>query len=83
MGTITLQQEVSVMQDVEIRIKGQIDAHWSEWLGGLQISHVGQEHSQLNGSIADQATLYGILTKLRDLDMKLVSVNIKEGVHHA
>ena len=83
MGSITLQQEVKVMQDVEIVIKGQIDKHWSDWLGGLQISHIGQEQSQLSGSIADQAALYGILTKLRDLDMELVSLNLKEGVHHA
>jgi hypothetical protein len=53
-----------------------------EWLGGLQITHIGKEQSRLTGSIADQATLYGILTKLRDLDMKLVSVNLMEGVHH-
>ena len=70
------------MQDVEILIKGQIDSHWSDWLGGLQITHVGQDQSQLTGSIADQATLYGVLSKLRDLDMKLVSVNIKEIVHN-
>lgn len=82
MEHITLLQEVQAMQDVEILIKGQIDTHWSEWLGGLQITHVGQGQSQLTGSIADQATLYGILSKLRDLDMKLVSVNLKERVHH-
>ena len=82
MGNISLQQEEKVMQDVEILIKGQIDTHWSEWLGGLQISHIGQEQSRLSGSIADQAALYGILTKLRDMDMKLVSVNLMEGVHH-
>ena len=70
------------MQDVEILIKGQIDMHWSEWLGGLQITHIGQNQSQLSGPIADQAALYGILTKLRDLDMELVALNIKEGVHH-
>ena len=69
------------MQDVEIVIRGQIDSHWSEWLGGLQITYIGQEQSQLAGSIADQATLYGILTKLRDLDLKLVSVQLKEGTH--
>lgn len=34
------------MQDVEIIIKGQIDFHWSGWLGGLQITHLGQEQSQ-------------------------------------
>ena len=70
------------MQDVEILIKGQIDSHWSDWLGGLQITHVGQDQSQLTGSIAAQATLYGVLSKLRNLDMKLVSVNLKEIVHY-
>ena len=71
------------MQDVEILIKGQIDTHWSEWLGGLEIAHIGQGQSRLGGSIADQAALYGILTKLRDLDMELIALNIKDGVHHA
>ncbi len=70
------------MEDVEILIKGRIDFHWSDWLGGLQITHVGQDQSLLTGLIADQATLHGILSKLRDLDLKLVSVNLKEGVNH-
>ena len=70
------------MDDVEILIKGHIDAHWSDWLGGLQITHIEQDRSLLTGSIADQATLHGILTKLRDLDLKLVSVHLKEGDNH-
>ena len=70
------------MEDVEIIIKGRIDTHWSEWLGGLQITHIEQDQSQLSGPIADQATLYGILTKLRDLDLNLVSVELTEGVPH-
>ena len=69
------------MEDVEILIKGHIDFHWSEWLAGLQITHIGRDQSLLTGSIADQAVLHGILTKLRDLDLKLVSVTLKEGVH--
>jgi hypothetical protein len=82
MGQIALKKRIKVMQDVEIIIKGRIDSHWSEWLGGLQIAHIGQDQSRLSGSIADQATLYGVLTKLRDLDLKLVSVKLTEGVHH-
>ena len=70
------------MEYVEIHIKGHIDFYWSEWLGGLQITHVEQNRSLLTGLIADQATLHGILTKLRDLDLKLISINLKEGVHH-
>jgi len=82
MGQITLEKGVNVMQDVEIIIKGRIDTHWSEWLAGLEIAHIGQDQSQLSGSIADQATLYGILTKLRDLDLNLLSVEITEKVNH-
>jgi hypothetical protein len=82
LAQITMKKGVKAMQGVEIIIKGQIDPLWSEWLGGLEIAHIGQDHSQLSGSIADQATLYGILTKLRDLDLNLVSVELTEGVHH-
>jgi hypothetical protein len=80
--THNLGKGVKVMQDVEIIIKGRIDTHWSDWLGGLQIVHIEENQSQLSGSIADQAALYGILTKLRDLDLNLVSVELTEGGHH-
>ena len=70
------------MEQVEILIRGHIDAHWSEWLGGLQISYVEEDKSLLTGSIADQAMLHGILTKLRDLDLKIISVNLHEGVNN-
>lgn len=69
-------------EHVEILIRGYIDAHWSEWFGGLQIIHIGQDKSLLTGAIADQAMLHGILTKLRDLDLKIISVNLQEGVNH-
>ena len=71
-----------MMEYVEILIRGHIDVQWSEWLGGLQITHTEQEHSLLTGAIVDQAMLHGILTKLRDLDLKIISVNLQEGVHH-
>jgi hypothetical protein len=70
------------MDQVEILIKGQVDAHWSDWLGGLHIEHVEQDRSLLSGSVVDQAMLYGILAKLRDLDLQLVSVRLQEGMHH-
>ena len=66
------------MEQVEILIRGHIDAHWSEWLGGLQITHVEEDKSLLTGAITDQAMLHGILTKLRDLDLKIISVNLQE-----
>ena len=64
------------MQNVEIRVEGLIDQHWSEWLGGLKITHQGEDETLLTGQVVDQATLYGILKKLRDLGLKLHLVKI-------
>jgi hypothetical protein len=62
------------MQSIEIRVKGRIDAHWSDWFDGLAIAHAGDE-TILRGSVVDQTALYGILSKLRNLGLPLVSVN--------
>ena len=64
------------MPPVEIRLLGHLDPQWSEWLGDLKIHHIDDDQSLLTGSIADQAALYGILKKIRDLDLRLVSVVI-------
>jgi len=63
------------MQRVEIRVKGQIDEHWSDWFEGLTITHTGQDETILSGTVADQSALYGLLAKLRDLGLPLLSVN--------
>ncbi|MBE9508487.1 MAG: hypothetical protein IMY86_10600 [Chloroflexi bacterium] len=62
------------MQQVEIRVKGRIDEHWSDWFDGLTITHTDQDETVLTGSIVDQAALYGLLSKLRNLGLPLVSV---------
>jgi hypothetical protein len=64
------------MQRVEIRIKEGIDEHWSEWFDGLEIKHTEQNETVLSGCIADQAALYGLVIKLRDLNLSLVSLNV-------
>ena len=66
------------MQQIEIRVKGRIDPHWSEWLEGLHISHANQDMSILTGPIKDQTTLYGLISKLRDLGLALVYLRCKE-----
>jgi hypothetical protein len=66
------------MQRVEIRVKGQIDKHWSDWLGGLTITHTDQNETVLTGPIVDQAALHGLLAKLRDMALPIVSVNLSE-----
>ena len=63
------------MKRVKIRVKGQLDKEWSEWLGGMAITHDIHGETTLNGVVADQSALYGLLSKLRDLGLELVTVN--------
>lgn len=65
------------MLPVEIRVKGRIDERWSEWLD-LTITHTDQDETVLTGFIADQAALYGLIAKLRDLGLPLLAVNFAE-----
>jgi hypothetical protein len=58
----------------QIKIKGYIEEHWSDWLGGLQISHDSDGNSLLTGAVPDQAALHGILIQIRDLGLTLISI---------
>ena len=62
------------MKRVEIRVKGQLDKEWSEWLEGMTITHEQQGETTLSGVVADQSALYGLLSKLRDLGLELITV---------
>ena len=66
------------MQHIEIRIKGQINPQWSEWFGGLTISYSDLDETILSGCIPDQAALYGIISRLRDLGLQLISLSSEE-----
>jgi len=59
----------------EIMVKGILDAYWSDWLGGLEISHDEHGNSLLTGVIPDQAALHGILNQIRDLGLTLIAIN--------
>jgi hypothetical protein len=63
------------MQRVEIRAKGHLDKQWGEWLDGLTITHTEQNETILTGSVPDQAALYGLMMKLRDLGVRLLSIS--------
>ena len=67
------------MLPVEIRVKGRIDERWSEWLDDLTITHTDQDETVLTGSIVDQAALYGLVAKLRDLGLPLLSLSNNGG----
>ena len=58
----------------EFRVEGQLDSHWSGFLGGLSLSHEGDGTSTLIGPVADQAQLHGLLAGLRDIGASLLSV---------
>lgn len=66
------------MQKIEIQIKGRINKQWSEWFGGLTISHSDPGETVLTGVVADQAALYGIISRLRDLGLQLTLVSSEE-----
>ena len=63
------------MQRVEICVEGRLDMAWVDWLDGFSLTYTGQNETVLTGQVTDQAALYGLIAKLRDLGVKLLSVN--------
>ena len=59
----------------QIRIKGHLGREWTDWFGGLTITLEDNGDTLLTGPVADQAALHGLLRKVRDLGIPLVSVN--------
>ncbi|MBN1246237.1 MAG: hypothetical protein JXC32_01200 [Anaerolineae bacterium] len=66
----------------KIRVKGNLDLRWSDWFDGFSITPVDDDETLLIGSVADQAALHGLLHKIRDLGLPLLTVQrleAKEG----
>ena len=59
----------------QIRIKGYLGHQWTDWFGGLSITLAENGDTLLTGPVIDQAALHGLLRKVRDLGMPLISVN--------
>lgn len=59
----------------EIRIKGHLDPRWSDWFAGLELTHLEGDETLLSGTLQDQAALHGLLERIRDLNLKLISVS--------
>jgi hypothetical protein len=58
----------------EIKIKGRLDAGWSEWFADMTLTHLEGDETLLSGSLIDQAALHGVLERIRDLNLTLISV---------
>jgi hypothetical protein len=59
----------------EIRVEGHLADRWSDWFDGLVISSDPQGQTLLTGLLVDQAALFGVLTKIHNLNLNLISVN--------
>jgi|SRR6266699_1067972 hypothetical protein len=59
----------------QIRIQGQLGREWTDWFGGLTIRLTDNGETLLTGPLVDQAALHGLLRKVRDLGVPLLSVN--------
>lgn len=58
----------------EIRVRGHLDGRWADWVEGLAFTHGPDGTTTLIGPLADQAALHGVLNRLRDLGVPIVSV---------
>ena len=64
-----------------LQVAGHLDQHWSAWFGDLQLTHDDDGTTSLSGLVADQAELHGLLTKIRDLGVTLISVAVIDATH--
>lgn len=58
----------------EIKLQGRIDIRWKDWFEGMDVLHINN-YTILQGHIKDQSSLHGVLNRIRDLNLKLISVN--------
>jgi hypothetical protein len=59
----------------QIRVKSHLPSQWADWFGGLTIENLPNGETTLTGVLSDQAALHGVLNRMRDIGLTLVSLN--------
>jgi hypothetical protein len=70
-----VKRRIAVPEYYEIKVKGHLDQRWSEWFASLELTHLEGDETLLAGLLPDQAALHSLLERVRDLNLKLISVN--------
>ena len=73
-GDVTAPPTIRAASTYCLRVEGHLDQHWSSWFGGLTLTREDDGTTSLTGAVTDQAELHGLLTKVRDLGVTLISV---------
>jgi hypothetical protein len=74
-NNLSNQSDLSQSMIYQIRVRGYLDSLWTDWFGGLAITLEDNGDTLLTGPVVDQAALHGLLKKVRDLGLPLISVN--------
>jgi hypothetical protein len=80
---LTMPNDPHAPMRYELRIEGHLDQHWSTWFGGLALTLEGDGTTTLRGLVTDQSELHGLLAKVRDLGVTLISVTPIDAAHDA
>src|SRR4051794_41077585 len=78
--TRTLTEDHHEPEMYEIRLKGHLDARWADRFEGMSFTHKTDGTTILFGPVADQAELHGLLRKVRDLGLSLISINQMDSI---
>jgi hypothetical protein len=74
-GTYPLKQDHDEAGQYEIRVHGHLANHWTGWFEGLDFTQEENGDTLITGTLVDQAALFGLLRKVRDVGLPLISVN--------
>ena len=58
----------------EIRVEGHLDSRWADWVEGMAFTHEAEGTTTLTGRLADQPALHGVLNRMRDLGVPIISM---------